>query len=148
MSDESTLNYGVGYGRPPKHTQWPRGKSGNLSGRPRRPKSFDAELLDVLSQTTRIRAGNREIEVTKLGKIVLDLVDAALKRDAWAISLVVSHVARITKASGIDEHTDALTPDELEILRDRRKAHRKDELQGGPSKGTATGSTTEAGGDQ
>jgi hypothetical protein len=136
--------HGVGSGRPPKHTQWRPGQSGNPSGRPKRPKSFDRELIDVLNQTTRIRVGNRDIEVTTLQRIVVALVKSALEGESWAISLVVAHVAKITRAAGYDDQDAALTADELEILNDQRKAYQKDESEGGAAKGADGGSSAEA----
>ena len=52
-------DYTVGYGRPPKGTQFPPGKSGNPNGRRKGSRSVGAVLNDVFRQT---------IEVTENGK--------------------------------------------------------------------------------
>ena len=128
MSDKSITVPGIGYKRPPQRTRWQAGQSGNPSGRPKRAKSFDAELIDVLNEKTRMRVGNSEVEVTKLRKIVVELVESALERDAWAIGVVIAHIAKITRAAGYGEEGDSLAPDD-QILREHRQAQRK----GGPA---------------
>src|SRR5579871_2575461 len=50
--DETSAPYEVGYGKPPRHTQFRKGQSGNPGGRPRRPPSGRLDHL-VLSEVYR-----------------------------------------------------------------------------------------------
>ena len=52
-------DYEVGYGRPPKHGQFPPGKSGNPKGRPSRHRNFRLVLETVLNETVRMREGEK-----------------------------------------------------------------------------------------
>ena len=46
MSDKKMPdNYEVGYGKPPKDTQFQKGVSGNPRGRPKKSRDFDHELI-------------------------------------------------------------------------------------------------------
>jgi hypothetical protein len=51
--------YSTGYAKPPMHTRWKKGESGNAKGRPRRSKNPAAILNEIL---------DRKIEVTVIGK--------------------------------------------------------------------------------
>ena len=74
----------VGYGQPPKHTQFRPGRSGNPSGRPKRRRSFKMDLtaaLDAASASKSDRA--------KQQAIAENLVNDALARDPLAMKLMM-----------------------------------------------------------
>lgn len=52
--------YGVGFAKPPPHTRWKPGQSGNPNGRPKRKSDLYAELQSVL--LTRIAVGGEGSE--------------------------------------------------------------------------------------
>ena len=47
MADEDEKDYEVGYGRPPKHTQFKPGQSGNPKGRPKDSRNIKTVLHNV-----------------------------------------------------------------------------------------------------
>lgn len=57
--------YEVGYGKPPKHSQFPPGTSGNLSGRPsKRPTTLEV-LRDALAEPVIVKVNGRKVKMTK-----------------------------------------------------------------------------------
>jgi hypothetical protein len=86
---------GVGYGRPPRPTQFQKGRSGNPQGRPhnrRREIPYDA----VLGQMVIIREDGRERRVTAAEAFLLQLTKRALEGDSSAAraSLTAIEAAR------------------------------------------------------
>src|ERR1043165_233754 len=64
-SRQPDVPYLVGYGKPPVHSQFTKGTSGNPDGRPRGSKGLKALLRDALSKkiAVRDRRGVRKIPV-------------------------------------------------------------------------------------
>ena len=88
----------VGYGKPPRSTQFAKGRSGNPKGRPRnkhRQISYDV----VLGQMVTIREDGRERRVTAAEAFVLQLTKRGLQGDSAAAraSLTAIESARASK---------------------------------------------------
>ena len=103
---------GVGYKRPPTHTRFKPGRSGNPAGRPKRQVSFSDALLTELA--TSLPGKEPEQARSKLQALVKTLVDAAIGGNARAQSLVVGALARLGDAE--NSETPPLTADDKEIL--------------------------------
>jgi hypothetical protein len=102
----------VGYKRPPPHTRFRPGHSGNPSGRPKRRPTFRAVLLVELAATMPGKGPQRA--GSKLQALVKSLVDTAIAGDARAQSLLVGALARMGDAE--DNEAASLTADDQEIL--------------------------------
>jgi hypothetical protein len=124
MADDG-MDDAVGYKRPPPHTRFRPGQSGNPSGRPKRKPTFRAALLDELAATMPGKDPQRA--GSKLRALVKTLVDTAIAGDARAQSLLIGALARMGDA----EENDAasLTADDQEIL----DAYTDGEVKGGAS---------------
>lgn len=81
-------DYEVGYGKPPKHTQFKPNKSGNPAGRPKRPKDMLGELAHELTKTVTATVGNKPIKVSQGQLIMMALVRSAMGGNLTAIRLV------------------------------------------------------------
>ena len=115
----------VGYGRPPAHSRFRPGASGNPSGRPKGAKSFTTDLRDELAELVELHDGAKTITVSKQRVVVKHLVEAAMKGDPRATAIIVGFCAR---ASTDSEAHQSDGPEDVEIMR----------ALGGPeSKGTS-----------
>ena len=71
--------YDVGYGKPPQHTRFPKGRSGNPSGRPKRKPTVYSELEQELSKMMDMTENGRRIRVSKRRAICKRLISASLQ---------------------------------------------------------------------
>lgn len=110
MPDENDER--VGYKRPPKKSQFRSGKSGNPTGRPKRPPSFRSEILAELGTSTVVDENGRQVEISKQRAIAKALVAAAAGGDLRAIAAIMNFATR----TPTDEGEHDLTPEEEEIL--------------------------------
>ena len=112
MTDDSKDANAVGYKRPPTHTRFRPGRSGNPNGRPRHRPSFRAALLAELAATA--PGGDQRDTGSKLQALVRTLVDTAIAGDARAQSLLIGALARIGVAE--EDEAASLTDDDQAIL--------------------------------
>jgi hypothetical protein len=78
-------NYNVGYGKPPVHTRFKKGKTGNRNGRPKQRLSVRDELLKAANKKVALPDGTK---VTKFYAGMKQLRLKALKGDLVASSLI------------------------------------------------------------
>jgi hypothetical protein len=126
----NTPDSDVGYKRPPRHTRYRPGQSGNPRGRPKGTRNLATDLGEEIAERIPIREGERRLRVSKQRAMLKALVAKALKGDTRAASIVLQLVERIvtpeiTRAGPAD---DDLSEDEDAILErfiDRQIAARK-----------------------
>jgi hypothetical protein len=115
----------VGYGRPPVHTRFKPGESGNPKGRKKGQRNVKTVLTETLNQRITIRQGERTRSVTKLDGIILTVVTNAIKGDPKAIAPLLA----IMRSTGmVGEAPEAaepqrLTADDEALLADFLRRH-------------------------
>ena len=83
-----------GYCKPPKHSRFKPGQSGNPRGRPRKNSSIEAMIKRELDQTVKIMEGGRELRITKRAAIIKQFVNRAIKGDAKPLQLMLAHLEK------------------------------------------------------
>lgn len=82
----------VGYGRPPKHSQFAKGKSGNPKGRPKGSRNFSTLLHDELNVKIPITENGNRRKITKQEAMVKQLANKGAAGDLKAIPLVMNEI--------------------------------------------------------
>ena len=88
-------DYAVGYGKPPRQTQFKKGQSGNPRGRPPRATSFDASFERRLDTLVYIERDGRREAVTLRELGVIKLIRKALQADQRALRMVFAMIRKI-----------------------------------------------------
>ena len=111
MSD-SADDYEVGFKKPPKHTRFKPGRSGNPRGRPKGHRNFSKVVKDMLKEPVRLTKEGKPKTVSTQVAALLRLREKALKGDSRALDRLLE-LARtfnddeITEAAAKLERTDA-----------------------------------------
>ena len=115
---EEGKDYEVGYGRPPQHTRFKPGQSGNPRGRPKKTKDLDKLFDRELNGTLRIREDGQVRTTTKRDAIVKGIVLDAMKGDYRARKLVLEFM----RDGGFDDlEVESGDLEALEAFLDQRK---------------------------
>ena len=99
-SDGAVMPGPVGYRRPPKHTQFAKGRSGNPNGRPKGSKNFGLVIEEELNAKISIYENGKRKSITKREAVAKQLVNKAASGDAKAIPILLNE-ARVREKAGI-----------------------------------------------
>ena len=109
-------DYEIGYGKPPKHMQFPKGRSGNPKGRPKGHRNFRTDLLATLNAPVQLKEKGRSKKVSTQKAALLRLREKALAGEARALDRLID-LARVHNDEEISEATAAaLVPSDSAIL--------------------------------
>jgi Family of unknown function (DUF5681) len=100
-NDNRNLGYEIGYRKPPRHTRFQKGRSGNPKGRPRGSKNLATLLDEALGERVVINERGRKRTATKREVFLKQMVNQAAQGDLRAIRLLLHHLEkRPQKESG------------------------------------------------
>lgn len=88
-------SFEVGYGRPPRQSQFKPGKSGNPRGRPKEAKTLDDVLRKRFFAKVAVRENGKSKTITVLEVIIGRLIKAAAEGDAKSIESALRLTLRL-----------------------------------------------------
>jgi hypothetical protein len=86
---QSDHDYDVGYSRPPTHSRWKSGTSGNPRGRPKKSKNMKTIARDTLNGSVVLNEGGNRRRISYLEAILRKQIESALKGNDKAAFVVI-----------------------------------------------------------
>jgi hypothetical protein len=108
-------SYNVGFGKPPKHSRFRKGVSGNLKGRPKGKRNIATVLTEILEEEIVIKEGGARKRVTKLEAALKQLANMAALGDLGAARQLIALV-RSAEEHAVEPPRKQLSEDDLKIM--------------------------------
>jgi hypothetical protein len=117
-SDEEACE--VGYCKPPKHTRFKAGQSGNPRGRPRGARNLRTAIREALQEKVAIRESGRTRRRSKMDAIIQVALNKALKGDPKGLAAIVqlARWAGLMDEEPESSSKESLSADDQAILED------------------------------
>jgi hypothetical protein len=117
-SSESDRNYKVGYGRPPKHSRFQPGQSGNSRGKPAGARHPATILKRALLEKVPVKQNGREIMITKLDAFIAQIINDAMRPEYFSVQLLFKHAGLGLKLDEVIREQDGgISPEVGELIR-------------------------------
>jgi Family of unknown function (DUF5681) len=116
MPPKTRRDYEVGYGKPPLHTRFQKGQSGNPKGRPRGRKNLSSLLNEVLNGWVIVVENGRRKRITKREAIITQLVNKSAAADLKATQIVLAMLQEVEAQADDAVEQTALTEADHQII--------------------------------
>jgi len=93
--EASPAGYTVGYKRPPLHTRFKPGQSGNPRGRPKGRLNLNTEVMGIISKKVKVRDGDTDRQMSLLAANVLAHGIKGAKGDVRSASFLFHNVHKL-----------------------------------------------------
>jgi len=118
MPPDVKSKYEVGYGKPPRHTRFRKGRSGNPTGRPRGKKNLATLLSDALAEPVIVVENGRRKKISKRQAIITQLVNKSASADLKATQILLAMLRDIeSRADPGSDDIPAFTEADQQIIR-------------------------------
>jgi Family of unknown function (DUF5681) len=108
--------YEVGYGKPPNHSQFRPGQSGNPAGRRKGLRNLATDVKTTLATTIKVKEGGRTRTGSTQEGVLMVVRDKALRGDAHSLDLLLGLAERFNTDGVEIGPAQALSADDQAIL--------------------------------
>jgi hypothetical protein len=122
MPRDDRGDYQVGYGKPPRHTQFAKGQSGNPRGRPSGSKNLATLVSEALNEMVIVTEDGGRRKITKREAMIKQLVNRSAKADWRAIKILLDILREIeskTPSETVENSFSAADEQVLEQIKAR-----------------------------
>jgi hypothetical protein len=106
---DNQRDYEVGYGKPPRHTRFKKGQSGNPRGRPKGSKNLPTLLSEALNEPVVVAENGRRRKITMRQAIIKQLVKRSATADLRAMKILLDMVR------DLESQTEPASPETAEF---------------------------------
>lgn len=119
LDNRAPSDFEVGYGKPPRHSRFQPGRSGNPRGKPKGSVNLQTLVEQELQQLTEVVEAGRRIKLTKLELLVKTMVNRGIKGDGRAVQQILQLADKSSvgpMAAPVPANDDADSATDQEIL--------------------------------
>ena len=116
MPPDNERDYEVGYGRPPRHTRFEPGRSGNPRGRPGGSKNLSSLLSEALNEPVIVVENGRRRKITKRRAIIKQLVNGSAKGDWRGTKILLDIIQDIERRTEPNPPETSFDPADEKVL--------------------------------
>jgi hypothetical protein len=128
MPPDHERDYEVGYGKPPRHSRFKRGQSGNPRGRAPGAKNLRTLLSEALNERVIVTENGGRRKVTKREAIIKQLVNQSATADWRAIKILLDLIREIEgQSEPASPETSAFSEGDEKVLEQLRARFQKGE---------------------
>lgn len=92
MAQKGNDDYAVGFGKPPTHSRFQKGQSGNPKGRRKGSKNLSTLMERALNERVTIKENGSQKIITKREAFLKQLVNKAASGDPRSIQLAINYL--------------------------------------------------------
>ena len=117
MPPDKKRDYALGYGRPPCHTRFKKGQSGNPKGRPGGAKNLSTLLDEALNERVVVADDGGQRKITKREAVVKQLVNHSATGDWRAVKILLDMLQGIeSRTDPASSQTSGFTAEDEEVI--------------------------------
>lgn len=117
MSDENhNQNYEVGKGKPPKHTQWKKGHSGNPSGKKKKEETLRDKLKSLLKEEVVLHQNGSPVAMQQDDAMLLAQVRKAINKGDTPAFKAIFEIAESKSAESAAPHNMKVSTADIAVL--------------------------------
>ena len=109
---EKKPDYAVGYAKPPRHSQFQAGRSGNPRGRPKSAKGLKTIVRETMVAKVSVRTAGGEKKMSRMEAVLHKTIELGMKGNPRALAQLISLYASAVPEAALPD-TTAATNEEL-----------------------------------